>query len=122
MRFTQLYNNARCCPSRAALLTGQHPHAVGMGNMAGGRGRPDFPGYAGHVPPATTFLPKVLRDVGYSTHMAGKWHLGQPGPIARGFDEFYGMLHEFDSFWDSAQYARLPAGRPVTPWRALLRH
>jgi len=117
VRFTQLYNNARCCPSRAALLTGQHPHAVGMGNMVGGRGRPDFPGYTGRVPPATTFLPKVLRDSGYTTLMAGKWHLGQPGPIDRGFDEFYGMLHGFDSFWDSAKYTRLPAGHPVTPWK-----
>src|ERR1044071_8727029 len=46
VRFTQLYNNARCCPSRAALLTGQHPHKVGMGNMVGGQARPDFPGYS----------------------------------------------------------------------------
>src|SRR5215510_6899698 len=45
VRFTQLYNNARCCPSRAALLTGQHPHKVGMGNMVGGRTREDYQGY-----------------------------------------------------------------------------
>lgn len=44
--------------------------------------------------------------------MCGKWHLGQPGPIARGFDEFHGMIHGFDSFWDSSKYTRRPQGRP----------
>jgi arylsulfatase A-like enzyme len=113
VRFTQLYNNARCCPSRAALLTGQHPHKVGMGNMVGGQARGGFPGYTGRVSASARFLPAVLRDSGYTTVMSGKWHLGQPGPIERGFDEFYGMLHGFDSFWDATKYTRLPAGRPA---------
>ena len=34
MRFTQFYNSARCCPTRAALLTGLHPHETGIGLMA----------------------------------------------------------------------------------------
>ena len=110
-RFTQLYNNARCCPSRAALMTGQHPHKVGMGNMVGGQAREGFPGYSGRVSGSAKFLPAVLRDSGYTTLMCGKWHLGQPGPIERGFDEFYGMVHGFDSFWDASKYTRLPAGR-----------
>ncbi len=113
VRFTQLYNNARCCPSRAALMTGQHPHNVGMGNMVGGPRRDDFPGYAGRVNPQATFLPRVLKNSGYATLMCGKWHLGQPGPVERGFDEFYGMVHGFDSFWDASKYTRLPAGRPA---------
>jgi arylsulfatase len=117
VRFTQLYSSARCCPSRAALLTGQHPHAVGMGNMLGGRSRPGYPGYTGQVPASAPFLPRVLRDAGYSTSMAGKWHLGAPGPIDRGFEEFYGLYHGFDSFWDSAKYTRLPAGRATLPWK-----
>jgi arylsulfatase len=113
VRFTQLYNNARCCPSRAALLTGQHPHKVGMGNMVGGQARAGFPGYAGRVAEEAQFLPRVLKGAGYTTLMCGKWHLGQPGPVARGFDEFYGMIHGFDSFWDASKYTRLPAGRAV---------
>lgn len=112
VRFTQLYNNARCCPSRAALMTGQDPHRVGMGNMTGGQPRPGFPGYSGRVSESAAFLPAVLKDAGYTTLMCGKWHLGQPGPIARGFDEFFGMIHGFDSFWDESKYTRLPAGRP----------
>src|SRR5262245_16018675 len=113
VRFTQLYNSARCCPSRAALLTGQHPHKVGMGNMVGGQAREGYPGYTGRVSETARFLPAVLRDSGYTTLMSGKWHLGEPGPVARGFDEFYGMLHGFDSFWDAKKYTRLPAGRPT---------
>jgi len=38
LRFTQFYNTARCCPSRASLLTGLHPHQTGVGGMVGGDG------------------------------------------------------------------------------------
>jgi len=113
VRFTQLYNNARCCPSRAALMTGRHPHKVGLGNMTGGQPRPGFPGYAGRIAPEVTFMPKVLGEAGYTTLMCGKWHLGQPNPVDRGFDEFFGMQHGFDSFWDASKYTRLPQGRPM---------
>ena len=119
-RFTQLYNNARCCPSRAALMTGQHPHKVGMGNMVGGQAREGFPGYSGRVSGSAKFLPAMLRDSGYTTLICGKWHLGQPGPIERGFDEFYGMVHGFDSFWDASKYTRLPAGRSTHLLKAIL--
>ena len=113
VRFTQLYNNARCCPSRAALLTGQHPHKVGMGNMVGGQRQDGLRGYAGRIDEGVTFLPRVMKEAGYTALMCGKWHLGQPGPVARGFDEFFGMVHGFDSFWDASKYTRLPAGRPM---------
>src|ERR1051326_1177013 len=75
VRFTQLYSRARCCPSRAALLTGQHPHRGGRGNMVGGQERPGFPGYTGHVSESAKFLPAVLRDSGDTTLLSGKWHL-----------------------------------------------
>lgn len=33
LRFTQFYNSARCCPSRASLLSGLYPHQAGVGLM-----------------------------------------------------------------------------------------
>lgn len=98
-RFTQLYNSARCCPSRASIITGQHPHFAG------------FPNMSGHLPDAAVTLPEALRANGYRTLMSGKWHLN-PVPTERGFDEFFGMVHGFDSFWNAAKYTRLPKGRP----------
>ncbi|MBK7929611.1 MAG: arylsulfatase [Bryobacterales bacterium] len=112
VRFTQFYNSARCCPSRASIMTGLYPHQAGMGNMTSPRPRTDFPGYAGQLNSRTTTIPEVMKQAGYSTWMTGKWHLGPPGPVGRGFDDYYGMVHGFDSFWDESKYTRLPAGRP----------
>jgi arylsulfatase A-like enzyme len=109
LRFTQFYNTPRCCPTRAALLTGLYPHLAGMGSMEGNGKRP---GYQGSLQGNCATLAQLLRGTGYRTLMIGKWHLGRPGPIARGFDEYYGMLHGFDSFWDPKTLTRLPADRP----------
>ena len=38
VRFTQFYNAARCCPTRASLLTGLYPHQAGVGHMTEGPG------------------------------------------------------------------------------------
>jgi arylsulfatase len=112
IRFTQFYNTARCCPSRASLMTGLYPHQTGVGNMIGGQPRPDAPaGYRGQMRTDCATVPEMMREAGYTTLMTGKWHLGRPAPTERGFDEFYGMLHGFDSFWDASKYGRLPAGR-----------
>jgi arylsulfatase A-like enzyme len=105
------YNMARCCPSRASIVTGLYPHQVGMGNMTSAKPRTDFPGYAEVMNVRNVTIPEVLKKAGYSTWMAGKWHLGPPGPVDRGFDEYYVMLHGFDSFWDVSKYTRLPKGR-----------
>ena len=106
LRMTQMYNSARCCPSRASLLTGQHPQSVG------------FPGMSGSLPRTCVTIPEVLRAAGYETLMAGKWHLGKPGPIERGFSEYYGMLGGYGSFWNKSLYSRLPAGRPDRDYAA----
>ncbi len=118
IRFTQFYNSARCCPSRSALMTGLHPHQTGIGNMTGARqDAAKFPGYAGQMNSKNVMIPEVLRAAGYSTYMTGKWHLGQPSPVERGFDDYYGMLHGFDSFWEPKVYTRLPEGRPMRTYK-----
>ena len=115
VRFTQFYNSARCCPTRASLLTGLYPHQAGVGSMTADRG-PQFPGYRGTLQPSTVTLAEVLRDAGYRTYMVGKWHLRNDKtdvkPTDRGFDEFYGMLGGYNSCWQEQPfYTRWPAGR-----------
>jgi arylsulfatase len=112
LRFTQFYNCARCCPTRASLLSGLYPHQAGVGDMTGDAGD-RFPGYRGRLDDRCVTIPEVLRSAGYRTYMAGKWHLtANPGPIRRGFDEFFGMIGGFNSFWkENPFYTRLPAGR-----------
>ena len=46
-RFSQFYNYARCCPTRASLLTGLHPHQAGVGHMTTHRGYDDYHGNLG---------------------------------------------------------------------------
>ena len=43
LRFTQFYNAGRCCPTRASLITGLHPHQVGIGHMTEPPGQPLYP-------------------------------------------------------------------------------
>lgn len=115
VRFTQFYNTARCCPTRASLLTGLYPHQAGVGAMSNDRG-PQFPGYRGTLQPNTATLAEVLRAAGYRTYMVGKWHLHNQHdvkPTDRGFDEFYGMLGGFNSCWhETPYYTRWPKERP----------
>ncbi len=110
LRFTQFYNSARCCPSRASLMTGLYPHQAGIGLMDGDDG---LPGYRGHLTERCVTLAEVLKPAGYRSLAVGKWHLGRPGPIERGFDEFYGFVvgHSVNC-WNENAFARLPAGRP----------
>ncbi|MFP6620225.1 MAG: arylsulfatase [Pirellulaceae bacterium] len=98
MRFTQFYNAGRCCPTRASLLTGRHPHQVGIGHMTEPPQQPlGFAGpYQGHLNDQCVTIAEVLRGAGYHTLMAGKWHVGvhqkKDWPLQRGFDRYYGCL------------------------------
>ena len=92
LRFTQNYNSARCCPSRASLLTGLYSHQAGIANFTG-RDSTDRlgPAYLGKLNKQCMTLAEVLKEVGYSTYGVGKWHVGHEElPTERGFDEYYG--------------------------------
>lgn len=109
LRFTRAYNSSRCCPSRASLLTGLYPHQAGIGRFVG-NGK--LPGYRGRLTDRCVTLAEVLEPAGYASYACGKWHVNDPGPIERGFCEFYGFVHGYgiDS-WDPKMMIRLPKGR-----------
>ena len=89
--FNQFYNTSRCCPSRAALLTGLYQHQAGVGAMVNDLGHP---GYRGYLNDQCVTIAEVLKTAGYQTMMSGKWHLGskpEHWPTKRGFDKFYGI-------------------------------
>lgn len=91
VRFTQFYNTARCCPTRASLLTGLYPHQAGVGHMTNERRDPQgnvYPGYTGRLNDTSVTIGEVLGESGYFTAMTGKWHVGQNFgvlPEQRGF-------------------------------------
>ncbi len=108
LRYTQFCNTARCCPARAALLTGLYPHQTGMGWMTAANLGTD--GYTGDLGPRCATIAEALKPVGYSTYLSGKWHLTydlymKPGasqhswPLQRGFDRYFGLLSGGASYW-----------------------
>jgi len=107
LRFAQFYTTARCCPSRASILTGQYPHKVGVGHMVTDLGHP---GYRGKLSENAVTLAEVLKSAGYRTFMSGKWHVGTNDPTRHGFEQYYGTLISAATFWDPEKYLRLPQG------------
>ncbi len=100
MRFSQFYNAARCCPTRASLLTGLYPHQAGVGFMREDLG---IPSYRGHLNDRCVTIAEALGNNGYSTAMVGKWHLGKDEgqrPLDRGFDRYSGLLEGSANYFE----------------------
>lgn len=110
VRFTHFYNTARCCPTRASLLTGLYPHQAGVGHMVDNP-KP-FPGYTGDLSRSSVTIAEALKASGYRTYMSGKWHVTpvtssrHNWPRQRGFDRFYGTIHGAGSFFDPVTLKR----------------
>ena len=112
LRFTQFYNTARCCPTRAALMTGLYQHQAGVGHMMSDKG---YDGYRGDLNNRCVTIAEVLKQAGYSTYMSGKWHVTKHRrpegpkynwPRQRGFDRFFGTIHGAGSFYDPCSLTR----------------
>ena len=108
LQYTQFYNTARCCPTRASLITGLHPHQAGVGHMTVDRGNEH---YKGDLNEHCLTIAQVLGSAGYHAYMSGKWHVTpllptpqNPSkhnwPLQRGFDRFFGTIHGAGSFYD----------------------
>ncbi len=106
LRFSDFHNSPRCCPSRAALMTGLYSHQAGMGMMVSDYGRYPYPAYAGDLSKGCVTIAEALKAGGYTTLMTGKWHLTpyalgpQNFPLQRGFDRYYGIINGAASYYD----------------------
>ncbi len=125
LRLTDFYTTPRCCPTRAALLTGLYPQQAGIGNMMEDRG---VPGYRGELHKDCPTIAEELRRAGYRTQMIGKWHVNHVHfdgkrqlnfesdepfwedkagwPLQRGFDEYFGTIHGVTSYYDPFSLVR----------------
>jgi arylsulfatase len=100
VRYSQFYNAARCCPTRASLLTGVYSHQAGMGWMT--NADMGTPAYQGDLSKNVRTIAEVLKTADYSTCMTGKWHVSNTRkdnagvndnwPVQRGFDRFFGIV------------------------------
>ena len=113
IRFTQFYNTARCCPTRASILTGLHPHQVGVGWMT--MMDLDEDGYRGDLNDTCVTIGEALKGAGYATCMSGKWHVSRhvapdgprhSWPCQRGFDRYFGILGGASNYWQPRTLTR----------------
>ena len=112
---TNYHTTPVCSPARAAALTGLNAHRAGFASVA--NMDPGFPGLRLEIADDVLTLPEILRDRGYATYGVGKWHLTRDAlanaaadkstwPLQRGFDQFYGSLEGFNSFFHPNQIIR----------------
>lgn len=110
-----------CSPTRAALLTGADPHQVGLGNMAEetAPNQEGKKGYEGYLNDRAVTVASLLRDAGYDTYLAGKWHLGstaQTGPDQRGFEHSFSLLSGGASHYPDMKPAYAPTPDAKAPY------
>ncbi|KAJ7881930.1 alkaline-phosphatase-like protein [Mycena leptocephala] len=130
VRFTDFHAAAACSPTRAMIMTGTDHHIAGLGNLIewtnisrqndpSGTGstapQRGMPGYEGYLNERVATLPEILRDAGYETLMAGKWHLGltkERSAQKRGFERSLSHLPACSNHY---LYEPQLAGQDQTP-------
>lgn len=128
VRFTQFGVSATCSPTRSMLLSGVDNHLAGLGNMAEfmAPNQKGKPGYEGHLNKDIAPLPALLKNAGYNTYMAGKWHLGEEPehfPAARGFMRDHTLIpgggSHLDDMWGAKGERQLYTfnGKPIQALR-----
>ncbi|UCD46779.1 MAG: arylsulfatase [Deltaproteobacteria bacterium] len=108
VKFTDFYVGPTCSPTRSMLMSGNDNHIAGLGNMreALTPNQVGQSGYEGYLNDRVVSVAELLRDAGYHTYMAGKWHLGEEpehDPSRRGFEKSFTLLQggasHFDDEW-----------------------
>lgn len=117
VRFSQFYNAARCCPTRASLMTGLYPHQAGVGFMMEDI---ESPNYQNHLNDQCVTIPEVLGNSGYNTAMVGKWHIGGAQksywPMNRGgFDSYTGLVGGASNYFRPRNKRIVKKNKPFKP-------
>lgn len=108
VKFTNFYVGPSCSATRSMLFSGNDNHVAGLGNMKEllTPNQVGQQGYEGFLNDRVVSMATLLKDAGYHTYMAGKWHLGDEpdqDPSRRGFERVYTMLQggtsHFDDEW-----------------------
>ncbi len=110
LRFTNYHTAASCAPTRAMLLTGVDSHRNGVPNIV--EAIPEsqlvLENYRGSLASNVVTIATVLKDAGYHTYMAGKWHLGherpEQRPSRRGFERTVAMADTGADNWEKKPY------------------
>ncbi len=114
LQLTNFHAGPTCSPTRSMIMSGTYNHLAGLGAMAEwvADNQRDQAGYEGYLNDRVAALPDLLKEAGYYTFMAGKWHLGmraEHGPDARGFEDSFAMLPGAGNHYsDRGMNARLP--------------
>ncbi len=97
MMLTHFYGAPTCSPTRSMVLSGVDNHQAGLGAMVEymASNQKGKPGYEGYLNQRVVTIPTLLKQAGYHTYMAGKWHLGKKKgllPSDRGFEQTFALL------------------------------
>ena len=103
--FTQFHASPVCATTRAMLWSGNNNTVAGLARQGSFSG-PVIPGLAGYenrLSDRVAVLPRLLRDAGYRTYLAGKWHLGttlEYSPYATGFERSFALKRGSGNHFD----------------------